>query len=109
MKGGSEEFSTTTLLCQVCSDKASGFHYGVFACEGCKVSARTYACALPGLQQHNAIASVSRCPRHGTGSGWLDGCALYGCAFACHHLSWPPRTASVHYVATLFGAAKNAE
>uniref|UniRef100_A0A158PND5 Nuclear hormone receptor family member nhr-85 (inferred by orthology to a C. elegans protein) n=1 Tax=Anisakis simplex TaxID=6269 RepID=A0A158PND5_ANISI len=26
----------TTLLCQVCSDRASGFHYGVFACEGCK-------------------------------------------------------------------------
>ncbi|CAI2294138.1 unnamed protein product [Caenorhabditis sp. 36 PRJEB53466] len=25
-----------TILCQVCSDKASGFHYGVFACEGCK-------------------------------------------------------------------------
>ncbi|KAM6985679.1 peroxisome proliferator-activated receptor alpha-like [Aplochiton taeniatus] len=25
-----------TLECRVCSDKASGFHYGVHACEGCK-------------------------------------------------------------------------
>ncbi|CAI5438415.1 unnamed protein product [Caenorhabditis angaria] len=28
--------SAGTILCQVCSDRASGFHYGVFACEGCK-------------------------------------------------------------------------
>lgn len=25
------------IECRVCSDKASGFHYGVHACEGCKV------------------------------------------------------------------------
>lgn len=25
------------LLCKVCGDIASGFHYGVHACEGCKV------------------------------------------------------------------------
>lgn len=24
-------------FCSVCSDKASGFHYGVLSCEGCKV------------------------------------------------------------------------
>lgn len=32
----SSESARTGLLCQVCSDTASGFHYGVFACEGCK-------------------------------------------------------------------------
>ncbi|KAF7637376.1 hypothetical protein Mgra_00003121, partial [Meloidogyne graminicola] len=24
------------ILCKVCSDRASGFHYGIFSCEGCK-------------------------------------------------------------------------
>ncbi|KAG8579926.1 hypothetical protein GDO81_011099 [Engystomops pustulosus] len=36
--GGTEDPSSKqlSLECRVCSDKASGFHYGVHACEGCK-------------------------------------------------------------------------
>lgn len=36
--GSDEAFPSLNLECRVCSDKASGFHYGVHACEGCKVS-----------------------------------------------------------------------
>nr|AFH35106.1 peroxisome proliferator-activated receptor alpha [Siganus canaliculatus] len=31
-----ESVTPLNLECRVCSDKASGFHYGVHACEGCK-------------------------------------------------------------------------
>ncbi|XP_057711470.1 peroxisome proliferator-activated receptor alpha-like isoform X2 [Corythoichthys intestinalis] len=31
-----EFLGAISLECKVCSDKASGFHYGVHACEGCK-------------------------------------------------------------------------
>ena len=34
---GCIEFDGHTVLCRVCGDRASGFHYGVHACEGCKV------------------------------------------------------------------------
>lgn len=34
--------SPLNLECRVCADRASGFHYGVHACEGCKVSRCTY-------------------------------------------------------------------
>lgn len=35
--GGNGALNPLSLECRVCSDKASGFHYGVHACEGCKV------------------------------------------------------------------------
>ncbi|XP_053322622.1 nuclear receptor subfamily 1 group D member 2 [Spea bombifrons] len=34
--GLTSKFSGMILLCKVCGDVASGFHYGVHACEGCK-------------------------------------------------------------------------
>ncbi|XP_030203154.1 nuclear receptor subfamily 1 group D member 2b isoform X2 [Gadus morhua] len=35
-KGSITKLSGLVLLCKVCGDVASGFHYGVHACEGCK-------------------------------------------------------------------------
>ncbi|KAM5158025.1 nuclear receptor subfamily 1 group D member 2 [Mantella aurantiaca] len=34
--GLTSKFNGMILLCKVCGDVASGFHYGVHACEGCK-------------------------------------------------------------------------
>lgn len=35
-KSGTTRVSGLVLLCKVCGDVASGYHYGVHACEGCK-------------------------------------------------------------------------
>ncbi|KAK0131641.1 Peroxisome proliferator-activated receptor alpha [Merluccius polli] len=35
--------SSLNLECRVCGDRASGYHYGVHACEGCKVSTQRSA------------------------------------------------------------------
>uniref|UniRef100_A0AAU6R4V3 Estrogen receptor n=1 Tax=Corbicula fluminea TaxID=45949 RepID=A0AAU6R4V3_CORFM len=36
IKAESSHGGNVNKLCQVCSDNASGFHYGVWSCEGCK-------------------------------------------------------------------------
>lgn len=33
---GGFEMAKETRFCAVCSDYASGYHYGVWSCEGCK-------------------------------------------------------------------------
>lgn len=47
------------LLCKVCGDVASGFHYGVHACEGCKVGRAPAGPARPGLARARASRTVS--------------------------------------------------
>ncbi|CAH1405524.1 unnamed protein product [Nezara viridula] len=59
------EFDGTTVLCRVCGDKASGFHYGVHSCEGCKVyiSEAQSHCTLRGPLTPAVLASGERgCP-----------------------------------------------
>lgn len=34
--------ASNSVLCAVCTDEASGFHYGVNACEGCKVNVYSF-------------------------------------------------------------------
>lgn len=48
--------SLMAIECRVCGDKASGFHYGVHACEGCKVKMETN---LKELTENPCVLSTS--------------------------------------------------
>lgn len=52
------EINGMVLLCKVCGDVASGFHYGVHACEGCKV---TQVPTRKGLSTAFYLRLISKC------------------------------------------------
>ncbi len=62
------------LLCKVCGDIASGFHYGVHACEGCKV--RTDTCTLTCTLLAHKIPSECITETEGTQTHSLWSCVL---------------------------------
>ncbi len=62
------------LLCKVCGDIASGFHYGVHACEGCKV--RTDTCTLTRTLLAHKIPSEWITETEGTQTHSLWSCVL---------------------------------
>nr|UVD54609.1 peroxisome proliferators-activated receptor [Azumapecten farreri] len=70
MSGQSKQLYTTELevICRICGDKASGFHYGVHSCEGCKGFFRrtlkkklTYEACKNGKQCKLDTASRNKC------------------------------------------------
>ncbi|CAJ0956781.1 unnamed protein product, partial [Mesorhabditis belari] len=73
---GIDEVPAGSLLCQVCSDRASGFHYGVFACEGCKGFFRR---SIQQKIQYRACSKMQDCPIVRTNRNRCQYCRLKKC------------------------------
>lgn len=60
-RAGVFEMAKETRFCAVCSDYASGYHYGVWSCEGCKaffkrsIQGRNTCCILWGPNSKNVL------------------------------------------------------
>lgn len=82
-------------VCSVCGDKASGFHYNVLSCEGCKgffrrsvIKSAQYSCKNNGhcemdlyMRRKCQQCRLRKCRE----AGMLEQCK---CAFACMRRNW---------------------
>ncbi|KAG7275359.1 hypothetical protein CRUP_007915 [Coryphaenoides rupestris] len=70
--GGVFELAKNTQYCAVCSDYASGYHYGVWSCEGCKAFFKR---SIQGMRKDRSCRVMRRDKRRG----------------AAGNRTWPPR------------------
>lgn len=101
---GSDASSTTSsktfVACKVCGDKASGYHYGVTSCEGCKGFFRRsiqkqieYRCLRDGK------CLVIRLNRNRCQYCRFKKCLAVGMSRDCKYLPYPTHTSNIQQLA----------
>uniref|UniRef100_T1J198 Hormone receptor 4 n=1 Tax=Strigamia maritima TaxID=126957 RepID=T1J198_STRMM len=85
-EGGEEEEEEQPMICMICDDKATGLHYGIITCEGCKgffkrtvQNKRIYTCVADGnceitKAQRNRcqFCRFQKCLRQGMWLNWIN-------------------------------------